>query len=130
MSIFYSSGDGGVRGNHDSLAQCTNNTFVPVFPATCPYVTSVGATVNIKPETAAKFSSGGFSNFFARPAYQNAAVPKFLATLPSDFPGIFNKAGRGFPDVRVSRFSRYPTGSQRSETVVVGLVPGRELPNI
>ncbi|KAJ7107680.1 family S53 protease-like protein [Mycena epipterygia] len=99
ISVLFSSGDGGVRGSHDVPLQCTNDTFIPVFPASCPFVTSVGATVNFAPETAESFSSGGFSNVFSVPTYQSASVAAYLAALPSDFPGIFNASGRGFPDV-------------------------------
>lgn len=97
--MIYASGDGGVRGGHDSPTQCSNNTFIAVFPASCPFVTSVGSTVNIEPETVINFSGGGFSNYFARPSYQDTAVSQFLSTLPSDFAGIFNSSGRGYPDV-------------------------------
>lgn len=30
ISLIYSSGDGGVRGSHDTQDQCQNNTFVNV----------------------------------------------------------------------------------------------------
>jgi tripeptidyl-peptidase-1 len=90
---------GGVRGNHDATSLCNNNTFLPVFPASCPFVTSVGATQGFSPEKALNLTSGGFSNFFASPSYQSAAIEGFLKTLPSDFAGTFNKSGRGFPDV-------------------------------
>ncbi|KAJ7888878.1 family S53 protease-like protein [Mycena olivaceomarginata] len=99
ISVIFASGDGGVRGGHDVPIQCTNDTFIPVFPASCPFVTSVGATANFTPEVSEPFSSGGFSNVFPIPAYQSASVAAYLATLPSDFPGIFNASGRGFPDV-------------------------------
>ncbi|KAJ7777006.1 hypothetical protein B0H16DRAFT_1449153 [Mycena metata] len=36
ISVIFSSGDGGTRGNHDSLDVCANNTFSPVFPVDCP----------------------------------------------------------------------------------------------
>ncbi|KAI0062168.1 family S53 protease [Artomyces pyxidatus] len=94
-SIFFCSGDGGVSG-WPSL-QCT--TFIPTFPSTCPYVTSVGSTTGLNPETAASFSSGGFSNFFGIPSYQAAAVGTFLSGLGSTHKGLFNTSGRAFPDV-------------------------------
>jgi tripeptidyl-peptidase-1 len=78
----------------------TNSLFV-AFPSSCPYVTGVGATVGINPETAANFSGGGFSNYFARPSYQDDAVQGFISQLPDDFAGTFNSSGRGFPDVAV-----------------------------
>jgi hypothetical protein len=35
------------------------------------------------PETSAYFSSGGFSNYWARPPWQAAAVAKYIATAPN-----------------------------------------------
>ena len=81
------------------MDQCPDNTFIPVFPASCPFVTSVGSTSGIEPEVGTDFSSGGFSNLFAQPSFQSAAISGFLETLPSDFAGIFNSSGRGYPDV-------------------------------
>lgn len=50
-------------------------------------------------ETAAPFSSGGFSNVFARPSYQFAAVSSYLKQLGNTNAGLYNTTGRGFPDV-------------------------------
>ncbi|KAI0365677.1 family S53 protease [Pilatotrama ljubarskyi] len=94
-SILFSSGDGGVSGSQSQT--CT--TFIPTFPSGCPFVTSVGATTGIGPETAADFSGGGFSNIFARPSFQSAAVTTFLNAIGNTNAGKFNKAGRGFPDI-------------------------------
>ncbi|KAI0311625.1 family S53 protease [Amylostereum chailletii] len=93
-SIFFSSGDGGVSGTQ--TGSCT--TFVPTFPSGCPYLTSVGATSGF-PETSADFSSGGFSNTFARPSYQESAVSAYLKTLGSTYSGKYNATGRAFPDI-------------------------------
>ncbi|KAH9851330.1 family S53 protease [Lenzites betulinus] len=94
-SILFSSGDGGVSGSQSQT--CT--TFVPTFPSGCPFVTSVGATTGIAPETAASFTGGGFSAIFAQPSYQASAVSGFLNALGNTNAGKFNKAGRGFPDI-------------------------------
>ncbi|KAJ7659597.1 subtilisin-like protein [Mycena polygramma] len=99
ISVMTASGDGGVRGNHDSLSVCQNNTFIPVFPATCTFVTAVGSTQGFAPEKAVNFTGGGFSNFFAAPDFQTSAVAGFLKTIPDNFTGTFNKTGRGYPDV-------------------------------
>ena len=61
-------------------------------------MTSVGATTGIT-ETAASFSSGGFSNIFSTPAYQAPAVYGYLSTLGSTYQGRFNPNGRAYPDV-------------------------------
>ena len=73
--------------------------FNPGFPASCPFVTSVGGTHKINPERAVLFSSGGFSDRFPRPPYQEAAVTSYLAILGDRWKGLYNPAGRGFPDV-------------------------------
>ncbi|KAJ7844184.1 family S53 protease-like protein [Mycena leptocephala] len=99
ISVVFASGDGGVRGNHDTTSVCNNNVFMPVFPAACPFVTSVGSTQGFGPEKAINFTGGGFSNVFTTPSYQTSAVASFLRTVPSTFRGTFNKAGRGYPDV-------------------------------
>lgn len=65
-------------------------------------VTSVGATgadVNWADEVAVPFSGGGFSNYFPRPFYQEAAVGGYLALLGSNDTGLYNAFGRGFPDI-------------------------------
>ena len=99
VSVLVSSGDAGVgqacQANDGSRA----TRFNPIFPASCPYVTSVGGTVHIHPEHAIEFSSGGFSEVFSRPTYQDRAVPRYLDRLGDTWAGLYNSAGRGFPDV-------------------------------
>ncbi|KAF7308993.1 Family S53 protease [Mycena kentingensis (nom. inval.)] len=94
-SIMFASGDGGVAGGQAQA--CT--TFIPVFPASCPFLTSVGSTFGLAPEVGSDFSSGGFSETFARPDYQEAAVQAYLDKIGDLNAGLFNAAGRGFPDV-------------------------------
>ncbi|KAJ7437142.1 peptidase S8/S53 domain-containing protein [Mycena galericulata] len=107
ISVTVSSGDGGVGDNDPDPATqiCitndgTNRTrFIPGFPASCPFVTAVGGTTFI-PETGIFFSGGGFSNYFSRPSYQDAAVKGFLDKLPKGtYAGLFNPNGRAIPDV-------------------------------
>ncbi|KAG5639872.1 hypothetical protein DXG03_002726, partial [Asterophora parasitica] len=98
ISLLSSSGDGGVGdGNPDPKTQeCFTNDgrnatrFVPIFPAACPYITAVGGTNHV-PEAAVAFSGGGFSNYFPRPWYQEAAVGKWIKKFPQDkYKGLFN----------------------------------------
>ncbi|KAN0142014.1 family S53 protease [Lactarius tabidus] len=95
VSILFASGDGGVSGSQNESC----STFSPTFPSGCPFVTSVGATQNVDPETSAPFSSGGFSNYFPTPSYQTAAKAAHLNSLGSNYTGKFNASGQGFPDV-------------------------------
>ncbi|TBU30571.1 subtilisin-like protein [Dichomitus squalens] len=99
-SILFSSGDDGVGGGDCLSNDGTNTTkFLPNFPASCPFVTTVGGTIRINPEVAVSFSGGGFSNYFARPDYQSTAVSTFLTKLGSTNKGLFNTTGRAYPDV-------------------------------
>jgi len=119
VTILYSSGDYGVAGNGGQCIDVatgmynngTNGMFNPSFPGTCPYVTSVGAT-QVKtgasvtaPETAAEsviYSGGGFSNVFALPSYQKAAVSSYFKNhKPSYGSDRYNTSmnSRGYPDV-------------------------------
>ncbi len=126
ISLVFASGDSGVAGpagdgsSNGCLAGGT--VFSPDFPATCPYVTTVGATflpphsnVFKDQETAVtRFGSGGgFSNIYPIPTYQKNAVNNYLATSVPSYPyysttnnqnigadgGIYNRNGRGYPDV-------------------------------
>ncbi|KAJ3559072.1 hypothetical protein NM688_g556 [Phlebia brevispora] len=107
VSVISASGDGGVGGAIDQDRQnCVD--FVPTTAA-CPYITSVGATTlvdgssgnTLPAESGASLSSGGFSNYFTTPAYQNTAIQDYLSSagLPNEYDGKFNRQGRGFPDV-------------------------------
>ncbi|KAH9940879.1 subtilisin-like protein [Epithele typhae] len=99
-SIMFSSGDDGVGGG-DCLSNDGTKTkkFIPNFPASCPFVTTVGGTIRVNPEVAVSFSGGGFSNYFSQPSYQSSAVSTFLTSLGSTNAGLFNKTGRAYPDV-------------------------------
>lgn len=94
VSIFTASGDSGVAG-------CPNDKFTPGFPASCPWVTTVGGTSGTYYEAAWGYSGGGFSNYFAQPSYQKAAVGNWTANDPnhSAHGSYFNASGRAYPDV-------------------------------
>ena len=70
-------------------------------------------------------SAGGFSNYYPQPAYQQAAVANYFAEANPPYPfyaefgvdvnttkGIYNRIGRGFPDVAANgaNFRAYTTG--------------------
>ncbi|KAL4874881.1 peptidase S8/S53 domain-containing protein [Aspergillus karnatakaensis] len=99
VSVLFSSGDSGV-GSSCATNDGTNKThFMPQFPAACPWVTAVGATNGSVPEKGVYFSSGGFSDLWTRPAYQDAAVESYLQKLGGKQAQFFNRSGRAFPDV-------------------------------
>lgn len=62
----------------------------------------VAATQGFSPEIVADYnfvSGGGFSNIFARPSYQDAAVSAYLKKLGNKYEGFYNKSGRAYPDM-------------------------------
>ncbi|EGP87472.1 unnamed protein product [Zymoseptoria tritici ST99CH_1A5] len=119
VSVLVASGDSGVAGpaGDNSTHGCLNGgkVFSPDFPATCPYLTTVGATVltgNVKKDeerAVTRFpSGGGFSNIYPIPDYQKSAVANYFATSNPPYKaysgstygdGIYNRTGRGYPDV-------------------------------
>ena len=58
----------------------------------------MGATIDI-PEQAANFSAGGFSNYWAQPAFQASAVNAYIHALNGTNAGLYNASGRAYPDV-------------------------------
>lgn len=99
VSVIGASGDFGVGRSCQSNRGKKSPRFLPSFPSTCPYVTSVGATQSNSPEQAANFSGGGFSEYFTRPGWQAVAVDNFLDRHGDEWKGYYNRFGRGIPDV-------------------------------
>ncbi|KAK4932151.1 hypothetical protein LTR49_001448 [Elasticomyces elasticus] len=125
ISVCVSSGDSGVAGplgdgNADGCLG-TGQIFSPDFPATCPYITTLGATVlplgaDVRKDqevAVTRFpSGGGFSNIYPIPSYQASAVAGYFKNHNPSYPyyettdnktigangGIYNRIGRGYPD--------------------------------
>ncbi|KAH9005344.1 subtilisin-like protein [Lactarius deliciosus] len=110
VSVLFSSGDSGVGKGNCLLEDIHGHVsvhFIPEFPATCPYLTTVGGTTRDSPEVAAFLSGGGFSNYFDRPPYQANAVPPFLQTLGNKYQGYYYPGGRGVPDISAQALKIY-----------------------
>lgn len=107
VTVLVASGDNGAGGN------CTGpngEITSPDFPATSPWVTTVGGVIggdtsrrpmNDTGETVDFISGGGFSTVFDIPSWQQSAVSKYLSSAAAKLPkaGTFNPKGRGYPDV-------------------------------
>ncbi|KAJ7059142.1 family S53 protease-like protein [Mycena amicta] len=123
ISVLIASGDGGVGGGAFGL-DCT--TFLVPFPSECPFITAVGGTVG---QTAWSGSSGGFSNLFPTPKYQVDAgvIPAYVAALGSEYAGLYNSSGRGYPDLAAQadliqtiwQGMEWPGGGTSSATPIV-----------
>lgn len=113
VSLLFSSGDFGVGTNGTCVSNDGKNTttFLPAFPASCPYITAVGGTRG-SPEKVAYdpkngyVSGSGFSNYFAQPSYQkdSGVVDSYIKSLNGDFDGLYNKSGRAYPDVSAQSY--------------------------
>ncbi|KAI1378899.1 Pro-kumamolisin [Hypoxylon crocopeplum] len=107
VSVIVASGDDGVGVNGKCFSNDGSNKpkFLPTFPASCPFVTSVGATRHLDPvmvgfdARGGFMSGGGFSDYFDRPKYQDSAVKSYLKGLNTTYRGLYNPDGRGIPDV-------------------------------
>ncbi|KAG8220430.1 peptidase S8/S53 domain-containing protein [Butyriboletus roseoflavus] len=137
VTILYSSGDNGVAGNNDlclnpdGTQSANGKIFNPSFPPTCPYVTSVGATqlspgkAVVDGEDACEeiiYSSGGFSNYFAMPDYQEDTVSAYLTNTPPAYPSdIWNSTGksRAYPDISANG-ANYVVAIDGNFTLVYG----------
>lgn len=107
ITVLFCSGDQGVSGLN-AKSSCPKG-YIPIFPATCPYVTAVGATQftgSSNAEEAVQFnfikggtSGGGFSEYYSAPKWQAADTKSYVGKLPSSIKGNYNAAGRGFPDI-------------------------------
>ncbi|TFL02121.1 hypothetical protein BDV98DRAFT_582438 [Pterulicium gracile] len=87
--------------------------FYTSFPASCPYLTAVGSSSILEDgtfEDVSRYNSGGFSDYFPRPAYQDAAIADYLQVLDGAYEGMYNPAGRATPDVSVHEYQQIPPG--------------------
>ncbi|RWA07894.1 hypothetical protein EKO27_g7203 [Xylaria grammica] len=104
ITVLESSGDTGVGAPCKSNDGKRRLEFTPGFPASCPFITAVGGTESWGPEVAWIASSGGFSNYFAQPWYQQDAVSTYLEKHISPktkayYDPYTNFSGRAFPDI-------------------------------
>lgn len=111
ITLLHSAGDGGLGG--ETNATCITNdgknssTFLPAFPASCPYITAVGGVMDFEPQVAVYRPAGlgpdgknhsfyaggsGFSYYFERPSYQDAVVPAYVRSIGNLYEGLYNKS--------------------------------------
>ncbi|XP_015708022.1 tripeptidyl-peptidase 1 [Coturnix japonica] len=135
LTVLFASGDDGAGCRR---VPGGNHTFRPSFPASSPYVTTVGGTSFKNPflvteEVTDYISGGGFSNVFPMPDYQADAVRSFLRSAPKLPPGsYYNSSGRAYPDLAALSdnywvvTNRLPlpwvSGTSASTPVVAGLL--------
>lgn len=142
VSILVSSGDDGVA-NFQARSSPKNCGYTPSFPASCPYVTAVGATQgpeSDKEEVACTSDNGGiittgggFSTLFDAPSYQTDAVSGYFSSLGAAQKPVsgYASGGRGYPDVAMAGYNYevvvggktyQVSGTSASAPVVAGMV--------
>lgn len=105
VSILAASGDSGVC-SFEGCGVGAKKRYHSVYPASSPYVTSVGGTSFAKrgvvgDEKVWPSSGGGFSDAFATGDFQSDAVAAYKAQVAEKLPAgkLWNATGRGYPDV-------------------------------
>lgn len=134
VSVLFASGDDGA-GCH--RFENETYTFEPDFPASSPYVTTVGGTmftgmftdVN---EKGNDISGGGFSNVFEMPKYQVETVAGYLnSSTPLPDSKYYNPSNRAYPDVSamsdnfwiiIDRLIMNVAGTSAATPTVAGLI--------
>ncbi|KAK8930195.1 Tripeptidyl-peptidase sed2 [Metarhizium anisopliae] len=118
VSVLSGSGDGGAKGGRNATCRSNDGSnrdmTISTFPASCPWVTSVGAVNNgQEPPNGSVFSSGGFSAYFKRPDWQDAAVSEYVDALNGHLEGYYNSSMRAVPDISAigTRFQTVINGS-------------------
>lgn len=105
VSVFFSSGDYGVGGNGEK--SCYNG-YYPLFPASCPYITSMGGTsfeggrevvADFSKYSNAQSPGGGYSNAFTAPDYNKAVTTAYARSLSSAQSSRLSGNNRGYPDI-------------------------------
>lgn len=120
VTLIAASGDDGAPG-YNVGTNSKNCGYYPMWPASSPYVLSVGATQG--PESSSSESAcmaktggrittgGGFSTLSSRPVWQTAAVENYLKTVTvSPYVGTTKNSapslqGRGYPDISLLGFN-------------------------
>jgi tripeptidyl-peptidase-1 len=96
--------------DYEAKTECQTNDvpgkiwLIPAFPASCPFVTSVGGTHIDKrgEEIGGDYSGGGFSDFFKMPDYQkrHGGVDAYLKSESAvSLRSWYSPDGRAYPDV-------------------------------
>jgi subtilase family serine protease len=126
VTILAAAGDAGVAGPFGGFEGPSYCGYGPLFPASSPYVTTVGGTQGYPDQVPSQCdlgglitTGGGFSNQYSTPSWQESNVASYFANVSpkpyntsdisiDDFysrtdsviiSGTYNPYGRGYPDV-------------------------------
>ncbi|KAJ2907231.1 subtilisin-like protein [Zalerion maritima] len=123
VTLLHASGDLGIGASCESNDGETGPIFMPQFPGTCPWATSVGGTQFSNPEVGWVAAGAGFSEYVPQPWHQKSDISDVHT----------NFSARGFPDITAHNLSPpyyyfssgvmgYAGGTSAATPVVGGLV--------
>jgi len=96
ITVFTASGDEGT--GKQGMFGCKK--FAPEWPASCPYITTVGGTyLQSAKEIAWTNSGGGFSSVFSRPTWQDKTVAAYKASASLPDSSLWSPDGCAKPDI-------------------------------
>ncbi|UJR27662.1 hypothetical protein I4U23_008942 [Adineta vaga] len=119
ITIIAATGDNGVG----KVDEC--HSYYVNFPASSPWVTAIGGTMECF-ERGASFSSGGFSAYDSQPIYQQNAVSHYLKTYQRILPRLdLDSKGRAVPDISLhaTRYLNVVNGIIKSTTGTSAAAP-------
>eukprot|EP01042_Synura_sphagnicola_P036587 gene36587-biopygen10786 len=112
VTVLVGSGDDGAPGYPSSSSTTSSCTYDPLFPATSPYVTAVGATMGVESGStevacqkdlgAIVTTGGGFSTLFPSFSQQRAVIKKYFQTVSTQPYTGYSTTGRGYPDISLA----------------------------
>ena len=132
-----------VAGTYEYVEQTGSScTYDPMFPASSPYVTSVGSTIrffatslsseNDKDLTEKPYdddrgryiynirmiSVGGFSKLFSSPTYQHQSISSYTKNMNNLRHSIHNHNGRGYPDITIMNSDYLHVSESKRECLI------------
>lgn len=133
-TVLGGSGDGGAKGARNSTCRTPegDDVTMAVFPASCPWVTGVGATRNQgDPPPGAGLSGGGFSQYFVKQPWQAEFVDEYISQLGGHLDGYYDPDMRATPDIAaigttfqviINRATRLLDGTSASTPLLAAMI--------
>eukprot|EP01038_Epipyxis_sp_PR26KG_P006001 gene6001-8263_t len=113
VTLVAASGDDGAAG-HDARTDSSKCGYNPIFPASSPYVTTLGGTkvssasveVTCQSDNGGEITTGGgVSDYYGTPSWQSDSFKSYFAANLQSFPSGYSLVGRGYPDLSLLAYN-------------------------